>query len=101
GQNEYHAMPEMLEEKGYTSTVFHANNKSFWNRDQIYEQLSIDQFYDKEFYDVNEENSIGWGLKDKEYFNQSMQFLQELEQPFYGKFITLTNHFPFELDEED
>lgn len=101
GQNKYHAMPEMLKEKGYKSVVFHANNKSFWNRDQIYESLQIDHFFDIEAYEVNEENSVGWGLKDKDFFQQSMKYLQVLEQPFYAKFITLTNHFPFELDEAD
>lgn len=101
GENEYHAMPEMLEEKDYETSVFHANNKSFWNRDQIYQSLHIDEFYDVDSYEITDENSVGWGLKDKEYFEQSIPYLQSLDQPFYSKFITLTNHFPFELDEED
>lgn len=101
GQNEFHAMPEMLKEKNYHSAVFHANNKSFWNRDQMYDSLDFDEFYGKEAYEVTDENSIGWGLKDKPFFKQSIQYLQELEEPFYSKFITLTNHFPFELAEED
>lgn len=101
GENEYHAFPEMLEEKDYESVVFHANNKSFWNRDQIYQSLHVDQFIDQDSYEITDENSVGWGLKDKEFFEQSIPYLQELTQPFYSKFITLTNHFPFELDEED
>lgn len=101
GENEYHAMPEMLEEKDYYTAVLHANNKSFWNRDQIYESLHIDHYYGKEAYEVNDENKIGWGLKDKPYFEQSIKYLQAMDQPFYTKFITLTNHFPFELDEDD
>ena len=98
-QNEYHAMPEILRENKYESVVFHANTNSFWNRNQMYDSLLIDQFYDKEFYDVSEENEIGWGLKDKEFFTQTMPYLRDLEQPFYAKLITITNHFPFELDE--
>src|SRR5690625_3103180 len=101
GQNEYHAMPEMLEEKNYHSAVFHPNDGTFWNRNQMYDTLKIDEFYDKEFYDVNEENSIGWGLKDKPFFEQSIQYLKNLPEPYYAKFITLTNHFPFDLEEED
>src|SRR5690625_4687538 len=100
GENEYHAMPEMLEEKDYTSAVFHANNKSFWNRDQIYKSLHVDHFFDQSSYEISEENSIGWGLKDKPFFEQTIPYLHELEQPFYTKLITLTNHFPFELDED-
>ncbi|WP_188453659.1 LTA synthase family protein [Virgibacillus oceani] len=101
GQNEYHALPEMLNEEGYYTASFHANNKSFWNRDQMYESLGFDHFYGEEAYEVTKENSIGWGLKDKPFFEQSIKYLQTIEQPFYTKFITLTNHFPFELSEED
>ncbi|MDX8359599.1 LTA synthase family protein [Cytobacillus sp. IB215316] len=101
-ENEFRATPEILkEEEDYYSAVFHANNKSFWNRDVIYPNLGYDRYFSLVDYDVNEENSIGWGLKDIEFFDQSVEKLKTLPQPFYTKFITLTNHFPFELDEED
>lgn len=101
GQNDYHAIPEILKDKGYYSAVLHPNNKSFWNRDQIYESMQFDHYFSKEAYEVNDENSVGWGLKDKPFFEQSMKYLQKMDQPFYAKFITLTNHFPFEIDEAD
>ncbi|WP_186575790.1 LTA synthase family protein [Aquibacillus kalidii] len=101
GQNEYNAMPEILGEQGYYTSVFHANNKSFWNRDVMYNNIGYDKFFDVESYEVTEENSIGWGLKDKPFFEQSIKYLQNLPKPFYSKFITLTNHYPFELSEED
>ena len=94
-------MPEILKEEGYYSAVFHANNKSFWNRDVMYENIGYDHFYDETAYEITEENSIGWGLKDKPFFEQSIKYLQSFEQPFYSKFITLTNHHPFDLSEED
>ncbi|UAL51031.1 MULTISPECIES: LTA synthase family protein [Metabacillus] len=99
--NEYVATPELLKNKGYYSAVFHANNKSFWNRDIMYQALGYDRFFDVNDYEVNAENSVGWGLKDKEFFEQSVDHMKELPQPFYSKHITLTNHFPFELNEED
>ncbi|WP_164216110.1 LTA synthase family protein [Virgibacillus sp. YIM 98842] len=101
GQNEYHGLSEMIKEKDYQSAVFHANNKSFWNRDQMYNSLGVDHFYGEEAYEITAENSVGWGLKDKPFFEQSIKYLQSMEEPYYAKFITLTNHFPFELDEED
>lgn len=94
-------MPEILKNHGYYSSIFHANNKSFWNRDIMYETFKYDKFYDIKSYDVNEENSVGWGLKDKEFFEQTSELMKEMPQPFYTRLITLTNHFPFELDEED
>lgn len=101
GQNEYNSTSELLKDNGYTSSVFHANNKSFWNRDVMYDNLGIDQFYDVDSYEVTDENSIGWGLKDKEFFDQSIKYLQSQSEPYYSRFITLTNHYPFDLSEED
>lgn len=99
--NEYNALPEILKNKGYYTSVMHANNKSFWNRDLMYNALGYDHFFDIASYEVNEENSIGWGLKDAAFFEQSIAHLQSQPTPFFTKFITLTNHFPFELSEED
>lgn len=100
-QNNYHAMPEILESYNYGSYVFHANADTFWNRNQMYDALKIDHFYDKSAYQIEEEIEVGWGLKDKEFFSQSIPLLQELEQPFYAKMITITNHFPFDLEEDE
>lgn len=100
-QNDFHSLPEMLGKNDYYSAVFHANNKSFWNRDVMYDNIGYDYFYDETAYEITEENSIGWGLKDKDFFKQSIKYLQQMQQPFYSKFITLTNHYPFDLAEED
>lgn len=100
-QNDYHALPSIIGEHDYFSAVFHANNKSFWNRDVMYNRLGYDRFYDVKSYYVSEENSVGWGLKDDSFFQQSIKYMKYMPQPYYAKFITLTNHFPFTLDEED
>lgn len=99
--NEFYSTPEILNNKGYYTAALHANNKSFWNRDIMYDTIGYQRFYSMTDYVVNEENSIGWGLKDDDFFQQSIQHLKEMPKPFYAKFITLTNHFPFELAEED
>ncbi|WBL13787.1 LTA synthase family protein [Sutcliffiella sp. NC1] len=100
--NDYHtATPNVIKELGYHPVVFHANNQSFWNRDVMYQSLGYEHFYEINDYEITEENSIGWGLKDIEFFEQSIPYMEELPQPFYAKFITLTNHFPFVLNEED
>ncbi|EFV74972.1 MULTISPECIES: LTA synthase family protein [Cytobacillus] len=100
-QNTFKGLPSLLSQSGYSTAVFHANNESFWNRDVMYKSLGYHQYFSDEYYDITDENSIGWGLKDDIFFAQSMQYLRDLKQPFYAKFITLTNHFPFSLEEED
>ncbi|ATP41059.1 hypothetical protein CSE16_13920 [Solibacillus sp. R5-41] len=101
GGNTYNTFAERLGENGYFTNVMHANNKSFWNRDMIYQSFNIDKFYDVESYEVKEEESVNWGLKDIPFFEQSAKHMAEMPQPFYSRLITLTNHYPFYLDEED
>ncbi len=101
-ENEYHSLAKILsEEGGYYSAVFHANNKSFWNRDVMYQAIGYDRFFSQDDYDIQREKTVGWGLKDDEFFRQSISHMKELPQPFYGKLLTLTNHFPFTLGKAD
>ncbi|WP_353626035.1 LTA synthase family protein [Bacillus sp. JCM 19041] len=99
--NTYKSIPSLLKEESYTSAAFHANDATFWNRELMYDALGYDRFFSKEYYDVTDELSVNYGLKDKPFFEQSIPLLQKIEQPYMAKFITLTNHFPFLLDEED
>ncbi|MGE8206390.1 LTA synthase family protein [Heyndrickxia sp. NPDC080065] len=98
--NTFQAAPAILGQKGYTSAVFHGNVKSFWNRDEMYKSLGYDKFFDANYYDMSPENTINYGMEDKPYFKESMPYLEKLPQPFYTKFITLSNHFPFELNND-
>lgn len=99
--NTFHSIPEQLKESGYYTAVFHGNNKTFWNRDIMYRTMGYQRFFSASDYDVTKENSIGWGLKDIPFFEQSVDMAQSLPQPFFAKMITLTNHFPFTLNKED
>ena len=101
GENTYNSLAERLGDEGYHTSVMHANNKSFWNRDRIYQSFNIDTFFDVESYNVTEENSVNWGMKDIPFFEQSAALMKDIPQPFYTRMITLTNHFPFTLDPED
>ncbi|MCQ6282703.1 LTA synthase family protein [Bacillus sp. EB600] len=100
-QNTYQATPAILKGYGYNSAVFHGNYKTFWNRNVMYKALGYDQFFDAAYYDMSAGNVKNYGMKDIPYFQESMPMLESLKQPFYTKFITLSNHFPFEMDPED
>lgn len=102
GNNTYQALPAILDQReGFTSAVFHGDNKSFWNRDEIYKKMGIDEFYDSSYYDMSESQVINYGLKDKPFFEESIPLLKSMKQPFYAHLITLTNHHPYLIDEEE
>ncbi|EHE8515873.1 LTA synthase family protein [Enterococcus faecalis] len=96
GKNTFEAAPDILKQtQGYTSAAFHGNAGNFWNRNETYKRLGYDYFFDASYYDVNSDNSFQYGLHDKPFFNQSVQYLEHLQQPFYSKFIAVSNHYPY------
>lgn len=100
--NTFQAAPAILKQRaGYTSAVFHGNIASFWNRNNVYKNLGYQYFFDASYFDTSGDKATGYGLKDKLLFADSIKYLQHLQQPFYVKYLTVTNHFPFELDDED
>ncbi|MGL9728347.1 LTA synthase family protein [Enterococcus sp. DIV0756] len=101
-KNTFEAAPNILSQKaGYTSAVFHGHSASFWNRDKTYKHLGFDYFFDSSYYDINDDNSFQYGMHDKPFLNQSVQYLEHLQQPFYAKFITVSNHYPYSRFKND
>ena len=99
--NELDSLAQNLGDRGYYTSAMHANNKSFWNRDIMYKSIGYDHFYSASDYNITPDISVGWGMKDIPFFEQSVDLMKEMPEPFYTKMITLTNHHPFRLDEED
>ncbi|RFU63507.1 LTA synthase family protein [Peribacillus glennii] len=101
-ENTFISLPKILKENGnYYAASFHGNDPTFWNREQMYQTLGYDRFFSKKDYKVTHENSINYGIKDIPFFEQSINQMERLPKPYYAKLITLTNHFPFLLNEKD
>ncbi|MDF2854795.1 MAG: glycerol phosphate lipoteichoic acid synthase, partial [Neobacillus sp.] len=73
---------------------------SFWNRNEIYKSFGYNKFFDENYYEMNPENLAEYGLMDKPFFEESIPLLESLPQPFYAKFMTVTHHYPYPLDED-
>jgi lipoteichoic acid synthase len=101
GSNTFQAAPAILGEAGYTTAAFHGNVGSFWNRIDTYQNFGYDYFFDSDFYDMGEGRTLEYGLKDKLFFRDSTEYIEQLPQPFYSKFLTVTHHFPYPLDEQN
>lgn len=94
----YISTPSLLKEKGYYTFSMHANNADFWNRRTMHNSLGYDRFYSKADYNITDDNIIGLGLSDKEFFAQSIKKLKKIDKEnenWYGLMIMLSNHTPF------
>ena len=97
GTNTQQAAPFILSKNGYqSSAVFHGNAGSFWNRNTAYKQWGYNYFFDASYFTKqNSSNSFQYGLNDKYMLKDSIKYLERLQQPFYTKFITVSNHYPY------
>src|SRR5699024_8597832 len=59
-ENEYHSMYEILNNHGYESYVFNANQDTFRNLNQMYERQNVMNYFDITYFDVEVDNWIGW-----------------------------------------
>ncbi len=100
--NTFQAAPAILgQTSGYTSAVMHGGRGSFWNRSDTYKSLGYNYFFDEDYYHHSTDMNTQYGIKDKVMFAQSAKYLEHLQQPFYTKIITTSNHDPYTITSED
>ncbi len=95
---EYLTIEKLLKQQGYYTFSMHGNKASMWNREKLHASFGYDRFYSEKDYEVTDENTIGLGISDHDFFIQSLQKLEEIEQNntnYMGTIITLSNHSPF------
>lgn len=100
--NTFYGLPWLLRDNGYHAWAFHGYGKTFWNREKAYVSQGFERFLSEEDYKFDD--PIGFGIKDEDFFDQSLNYIKELDQiddnPFYAFLITLTSHTPFVMPEE-
>ena len=100
--NTFYGLPWILRDNGYSSWVFHGYEKTFWNRNKAYDNQGFQRYISQE--DFNVGDVIELGITDGDFFDQSMDYLKELdskdENPFYAFIITLSSHNPFTMPEK-
>ncbi|WP_338044852.1 LTA synthase family protein [Paenibacillus lignilyticus] len=98
GDRDIPSLPKLLKKSGYVTNTFHVNDVTFWDRNKLYAALGFDHYFDKPYYKNDHYNSFG--ASDEELFRVGVEKLQEVSggsKPYYGQFITVSNHFPFEV----
>jgi lipoteichoic acid synthase len=93
--DDFACLPESLRETGYETSVHHAYQGSFWNRNAMYPVLGYDDFFSIKDYRLDEE--VGWSLGDRSFLAQTSDRLEATEEPFYTKVVTITSHHPYDL----
>lgn len=101
--NTFYGLPLLLKDNGYTPWAMHGYKKEFWNREKAYVNQGFERFLSEEDYKFDD--VIGFGLKDGDFFDQSIDYLKQMDtiddNPFYAFMVSLTSHTPFDMPEEE
>ena len=97
--NEFEPLPALLEKNGYDTAAMHAYEKGFWNRDDVYKNIGFKHFFSQK--DYSKEKKIGMALNDQQFFLESIDHMETLQEPFFSFLVALTSHTPYEIDKED
>jgi phosphoglycerol transferase MdoB-like AlkP superfamily enzyme len=97
----FDSLVPILKQRGYTSVAFHGNDKSFFFRDKAYDELGFDRLYSREAFDELNlkypDTTSTFGINDFDFFQQAADMIEQLKQPFFAYFITVTSHTPFDF----
>lgn len=99
--NKFITIQNLLKDKGYYVFSMHGNVGDFWNRDAMHLNMGYDKYYSKSSFVIDEE--YGLGLSDESFFRQAVSMINDIDdninKPYYGTLITLTNHTPWDSAE--
>lgn len=94
--NKYDNIFEMFNNKNYYTSYMHGNVGTFWNRENVYSRMNIDEisFIDK-FEDQSE--MIAGFLADELLYKQGVQKIKEQETPFMNFIVAASSHTAFDM----
>ncbi|PZD95441.1 LTA synthase family protein [Paenibacillus sambharensis] len=98
GDKSLPSLPKLLEQYGYRTATFHTNDVTFWNRDELYDALGFDHYYDQGYFE--KEDLVHFGASDEMLYRRTAEKLEELAaggSPIYANVISMSAHHPFNL----
>lgn len=94
----YRGIAHIFKENNYETAAFHGFKGDFYNRRIMMKTHGFDSFYAEEDFNSSERAS-NW-MSDNSFFEQAIGKIKNMKEPFFSFMITLTSHFPFELEQK-
>ncbi len=94
--NKYNDIFEIYKKKDYHTVYMHGNEGTFWNRQNVYNVLQVD---DLDFIDSFEPDSelINNWISDESLYRQAVEKLKCVEGPFFSSIVASSSHTGFDL----
>ena len=94
--NTYDDIFKLYNEAGYDTSYMHGNDAYFWNRGNVYSRLGVNNIALKDKFQETE--YINGFLSDEIVYNQAIEKLTNLGEPFLSFIVAASSHTPYELE---
>ena len=84
-------------EIGYKTSYMHGNVKMFWNRENVYKRLSVDNLTFMTGAEEGVEKINTW-LSDEEIYKMAVKEYTKYKEPFLGMIVASSSHSPYVMD---
>lgn len=91
-------LPRLLREKGYSTHYFQAANLQFMSKDTVMPFIGFEDVRGKEAFALPEDYYFDWGPDDRDFFAQTVDWLdtiEQQEQPWFATLLTVGTHHPY------
>lgn len=94
----YPSLARDLEKQGYTTVSTHAERGGDWKWAEAHSNaLGFSDMWDIASYNIDEHFIIG--LADRSFYNQYVDKLKTIKEPFFSMIPTLSSHMPYNIPE--
>lgn len=98
GQKPFVSLSQILKERGYSTHFMYGGDIEFDNMKGFFETNGVDNFVSRDDFS-KKDRTIKWGVPDDKLFDRAAEYLGTLKEPFFFEIFTLSNHAPFDIDE--
>lgn len=98
GQKPFVSISQILKERGYSTHFMYGGDIEFDNMKGFFETNGVDNFVSRDDFS-KKDRTIKWGVPDDKLFDRAAEYLGTLKEPFFFEIFTLSNHAPFDIDE--
>ncbi len=91
----YTSIAGLLKSRGYSGVFFHGGTNGTMGFDSYTKLVGFDKYYGRKEYNNERDYDGKWGIRDEEFFQFTAMKINELKQPFFATFFSLSSHHPY------
>ncbi len=95
--NRTQSIAQMLGEKGYETAFFHGAPNGSMGFSAYTNLAGIKRYYGKDEYGNDDDFDGMWGIWDEPFMQFMAKELNQLPQPFFASFFSVSSHHPFKV----